>query len=368
MAYENRQKALDYLLEIANDHGYVVVDEIIDATDEWDLSICDVDWLSSTIASYGILIYESMPHSTSEEPDDYNDYAQSDYEELFNNVIQLEPALEQLIIELRQIKPAQYKELSRIIVQARDGNEYARNRLIEVHLRAAVRLAYQRAIQFDADIIDCLGNSFVGLLNAVKRYDPDRNGPFGSYATMWMIQCMSREQPTRCQDVYYPVHKKDPYFIAYPYLQSRGCVHCDQLFNCEKAKKMVSEILDCDQEQAAEIIKQSLPWQSIEEMCSCSNDFEDVLLNSGSYVDDSDLLAKCNEFTMLLNEALAQLSKKEEYVLRCRLGIDNETPMTLEAIASVLGVTRERVRQIEGKAKNKLEKSPLFKKIEGLFD
>lgn len=368
MTFDNRQKALDYLLKIADDHGYVIVDEIIDATDTWDLSICDVDWLSSTIASYGILIYEKAPNALVSETVDYNDYAQSDYEELFANVLSLEPALRPLIDELRQIRPAQYKELSKIITQVKEGNEYARNRLIEVHLRAAVRVAYQRAIQFDTDINECLGNSIIGLLIAVKKYDPDRNGPFGSYATMWMIQSMSREQATSCPDIYYPVHKREPFFIAYPHIKEYGCTECDLMLTCNKVKRIIIEKLECDSDQAGEIINQSTPWLSLDELYENVDALDNRFIDNGYYQEDADSTAIYNEFYFLLEKALSKLSQKEEYVLRSRWGINLDEPKTLESIAVELGVTRERIRQIEGKAKNKLLKTPELNRLLGLYD
>ena len=141
-----------------------------------------------------------------------------------------------MIDEIRLIRPPQFRELSGIIYQAKEGNEYARNRIVEMHLRMAVRIGLQRAEQYDADLVDCIGDACVGLHTAVERYDPDTSGPFGSYASLRMLQNISREQKTQRPDVYYPVHKKEQYYTMYPILRNRGCTACDKVWVCRKVR------------------------------------------------------------------------------------------------------------------------------------
>ena len=66
-----------------------------------------------------------------------------------------------------------------------------------MHLRLALKIGFQRAKSYDADIEETIGDACVGLISAVDRYDPDKNGPFSSYASRWILQNVTREQPTQ---------------------------------------------------------------------------------------------------------------------------------------------------------------------------
>lgn len=85
----------------------------------------------------------------------------------------------------------------------------------------------------------------IGLINAVDRYDPDTSGPFASYAALWIVQNISREQPTQRPLIYYPVHKREGYFSTYPLLKANGCIGCSELQDCSRAVNMVMDKLQC---------------------------------------------------------------------------------------------------------------------------
>lgn len=380
MAGDSRQDAYAYLLKLAVQQGYITFDSIIDAADKWQLHINDVDWLSNSISTRGILVYDEAPGKINrvKDEDEYDDYAQSDYEAVFNKVVELEPSLRAFIEEVRRIKPPQYKEVSGIVYQAKEGNEYARNRIVEMHLRIAVRIGLQRAEQYEADLIDCIGDACIGLIMAVDRYDPDTSGPFSSYASLWILQNVSREQKTKRPDVYYPVHKKEQFFIMYPILKERGCTACEKVWTCGKARDMIQKRLSCSNEQTEDVILQSMPFERLEmtfvdsfEPESDAFDFETAVFEKHSNAFNRLLVEKLaapsnltdeiekEDMKNKVNAVLKTLTDREQKVIRDRFGFDNGREKTLEEVGMDFGVTRERIRQIESKVMKKL--SHLFR-------
>ena len=370
MGRDNRQEALAYLLEQAEKQGYVTFDNIMDCADAKSLPIKDFDWLTSAITTRGILVYDDAPASrivSNQDGDDFDDYAQSDYEAVYNQIIELEPSLEDFVTAVRNVVPPQWRELSTLKYQVLEGNRHARNRMIEMHLRIALRIALQRTETYDMDIVDAVGEACVGLITAVDKYDPDTNGPFGSYAAMWVLQNISRRQPTRRPLMYYPVHKKDLFFSAYPILKECGYINEPELFEKEDVLQLLSDRLSFTKEQTEDVLSAVTPFESLEELYSMFFENIDIFEkhNSGyemgiqmpqELITETDLDDQI-AVTMLkdqLDEVLGVLTDRERRVLDLRYGLTDGQERTLEEVGQEFEVTRERVRQIEAKALRKL--------------
>lgn len=199
MERDSKEVALDHLLEHAEKQEYITFDDIMNCADTYSLSIQDFDWLSNTIITRGVLIYDETPSNRilpDQEVDDYDDYAQSDYEVIYSRITELDGSLEPLIAEIRNIKPPQRKEFSQLRYQMLEGNQHARERMIEMYLRIALKIALQRVETYDMDIQDAVSEACIGLVMAVDKYNPDENGAFTPYASMWILQSISRKQGT----------------------------------------------------------------------------------------------------------------------------------------------------------------------------
>lgn len=109
MATDDRPNAHVYLLDLATKRGYVTFDDILDVAEKFNLSDPDVDWLSSSIIMKGVIVYESPQEGIEQvnfddETNEFDDYAQSDYDAIFRKVVELEPVLEPFIRAIKNIR------------------------------------------------------------------------------------------------------------------------------------------------------------------------------------------------------------------------------------------------------------------------
>lgn len=363
----SRLEVFQKLIDQSECDGYLLSDDIINISTEYGLSIQDVDWLSNSLATRGVLFYESDPDLASVDKNKgYGDYAQIDYDVVYDRVIEIAPELKTFINEIRRIVPPQKGEMGRLKYLVQEGNSHARERVIQMHLRNAVRIAFKRVEQYDCDMVDTLQDACVGLVMAADRYDPDLNGPFNSYASTWILQNISRCQATQRPTVYYPVQKKDEYFATYPKLKRYGCTACRKVWKCRKARTLIKETLECSEDQVDDIFLESMPLDSLEETYEIFSKNIEAFNNQKLISIDSLYEAFSNENPlyaimeqkMIQNEIqknMLTLKPREQQILKERYGFEDGKEKTLQEVGEKFGVTRERIRQIEVKAIKKLK-------------
>lgn len=371
MGREKRLDALDKMIELSNVQGFVLMDDILSCADTFSLPLSDFDWLSESVVMRGIIVYEERPATLDDEAiASVDDFSQVDYEEIYRKVLSMAPSLDSMISDIRRIKPPQYREISQLQYLVKEGNSHARKRMIEMHLRNAVRVALQRAENYDYDIDEAIQLAFIGLVSAVDKYDPDKNGAFASYANLYMIQSISREQPTQNASVYYPVHKREEYFTVYPTLHSQG-FRSNDVGDCECHKWIseISQVLSCSIEHAKGVFDMLRPMPSLDVAIDVFD--RQIRAAESMSVDDTtasnyhalswtpieainDSIDRFYTSKQVLR-ALDTLTSKEKNVIMLRFGFIDGIQHTLEDIGLQFGVTRERIRQLEVKALRKLK-------------
>ena len=181
--------------------------------------------------------------------------------------------------------------------------------------------------------------------------------------------------------MYYPVHKKDPYFSAYPLLKSAGYAGDIDAINDPEVYKLLSEKLSFTNEQTEDAILATVPFESYEYLYGMFFENTDVFekheyeeLNGDLYPrelvceDDIDEQAFSVIMREQLFEVLGTLTEREQKVIELRYGLRDGTPKTLEEVGFAFNVTRERVRQIEAKALRKLRHPSRSRKLKDYID
>lgn len=382
MEKEPRQVAYKELIQLAEQQGYVTYDDIIDCSDDFSLSLQDFDWLTNSLTTIGIIIYSESPALAEHFNDEVDDYAQIDYEDIYSKIKERSPTLAPFVDVVREIRPPQRNETKKLKYQVTEGNQHARDRMIEMNLRIALRIALQRAEAYDMEIEEAVSYACIGLIMAVDKFDPDSSGPFASYASMWILQNISREQPNRRPLMYYPVHIKEGYFSVYPFLRQYGCISCSEMQFCSEIREKIMARLECDERSAMSVIEQSTAIEYIEDFLDLFEEnnlkFEysdrlgltllklspDTVVSTDTALEDVYRGAMC----VVIENVLEKLKPRERRVICERYGLSDGVEKTLEEIGSSMDVTRERIRQIETKALRKLRHPSKAKYLQGFYE
>lgn len=240
-------------------------------------------------------------------------------------------------------------EQERIIAEkANQGDSYARDQLIEANLRLVVSVA-KKYMNRGLSFLDLIQEGNLGLMKAVDKFDSSLGYKFSTYATYWIKQSISRAIANQARTIRVPVHVFED---------------IGKLRKAENEFTMAMNRTPSDEELAKVMgVKVSTIVEIRSYMADTTSldiqigDEEDTTI--GSFIEDTSVENPMETFNQMelhtaLFNLLDTLDIKESQVLTMRFGLDGNKPMTLEDIGHNLGVTRERIRQIEAKALRKL--------------
>lgn len=230
----------------------------------------------------------------------------------------------------------------------RNGCQASRQRMIESNLRLVVNVARAYANR-GLPLLDLIEEGNLGLIRAVEKFDPDRGCRFSTYATWWVRQAVERALMNQCRTVRLPIH-----VIRELSRYLRAARELEQTLGRRPTADEVGRYLELEPGKVDRLFSLSERTASADE--PVSRDFSRPVLDS--IVDEAacDPEAEYSDGAAerLLTGWLGKLTSQQRDVVEHRYGLRGKGRKTLEEVGSLMGVTRERVRQVQLAALNRL--------------
>jgi len=233
--------------------------------------------------------------------------------------------------------------------------EKAKEEMVLSNLRLVVDIAKHYNGR-GMNLLDLVQEGNIGLMKAAERFDHRRGFKFSTYATWWIRQGITRALADQSRTIRVPVHMTEAYQRV-----SKATRRLAQRLGRQPSLEEVAGAVKTSSNKVAQTI------QVFQDIVSLEHPIGDGETLLGDFIPDretaqSDSQVGLKEMTREVARALGSLSPREDTVIRLRFGIGQGEPMTLEEVGRILGVTRERIRQIEEKALMKL-RAPEFQQI-----
>lgn len=270
-----------------------------------------------------------------------------------------------LTLYLREIRRTELftaEEELEVATRARAGDFEARQSMIEHNLRLVVSIA-KGYLGRGVPLADLIEEGNLGLMHATSKFEPERGFRFSTYATWWIRQAVERAVMNQGRVIRLPVHVVRE---LQQVLRARRTLENDPAF-ADRRKGLegegvrvedVAALLGRDVQEVADLLAMAETPRSLDAQMDRSED-DHTLGDSlaGSDAQDPTGITHSHEVERLLDNWIDALSSREKEVLEGRFGLHDREPETLEVLSDRLGLTRERVRQIQNEALLKLKRN-----------
>lgn len=264
--------------------------------------------------------------------------------------------------EIARFQPLTQEEEKELGHRIQQGEQEALQHLVESNLRFVVSYA-KRYRGLGVSFLDLIHDGTIGLIEAGKRFDPERNVKFISYAVWWVRQA-----------IFHALSEQTRVFRLPQKLSG-------QISRVGHARHQLAAELDRSPTIRELAEKTALSEEEVENLLKVAGDDlslstavgEDGNLELGDTLEQesvpsAELELIRTSFEEQIRAMVAELDEKERDVIRLRFGLDGEEPRTLQEIGDSLGLSRERIRQIESKAKEKLRRNQRAQSLRGALN
>lgn len=368
-----KQSALTELLARGKQRGFVTEDEIIHILPDVEMDLDNLEHLYEQLENSGIRVVGSEEmlkldiHKVGEEFGKKNkgkgkskaapkakDKMMDLGEESTSDLVQM------YLKEIGRVALLNGEEEVRLAKLIEKGDLAAKQRLTEANLRLVVSIAKKYVGRsHNLSLLDLIQEGNIGLFRAVEKFDYRKGYKFSTYATWWIRQAITRALADQSRTIRIPVHMVE---TINKYAQiTRRLV---QELGREPLAEEIAAEMNLEVDKIRHIQKISQETVSLE--TSVGDNEDDSVL--GDFIEDTETVmphqaASRKLLKTHISDILNELTPREQKILRIRFGLEDGVTHTLEEVGQEFGVTRERIRQIEAKALEKIREHESLKKL-----
>ncbi len=259
---------------------------------------------------------------------------------------------------------AEYKKVVELVRRGQTEAARAKREMIEANLRLVIKFAKKSSNRgLGLDFSDLVQDGNIGLMKAVDKFDYRLGNKFSTYATNWIQQGISRSIADQARTIRIPVHMIDN--IHKIQRATRQFMH---KYGRQPTAEELSKIIYLPVDKIHKAMKVNLKPISLEAPVGTEDDSSRIEIIADETAKNPFVSAAQKNLRKIVTQILSELDPKEETVLRQRFGMSTNKTSTLEEVGEYIGVTRERIRQIEQKALNKLKHPTRARKLRSFLE
>ena len=259
---------------------------------------------------------------------------------------------------------AEYKKVVELVRRGQAEAAKAKREMIEANLRLVIKFAKKSSNRgLGLDFSDLVQDGNIGLMKAVDKFDYRLGNKFSTYATNWIQQAILRSIADQARTIRIPVHMIDN--IHKIQRASRQFMH---KYGRQPTAEELSKIIYLPVDKIHKAMKVNVRPISLEAPVGTEDDSSRMEIIADETAKNPFTSAAQKNLRKIVTQILSELDPKEETVLRQRFGMSTNKTSTLEEVGEYIGVTRERIRQIEQKALNKLKHPTRARKLRSFLE